>query len=69
MCEKQLYTALLRQSEGCAWHNQHAEHGIARGSGGMPPEKFVTLHALRSNLRAFQEYSYRSVATHHAGAS
>ena len=26
------------------------------GLGACPPEKFVKLHALRSNLRAFQEY-------------
>ena len=37
--------------EGCAYHNQHAEHAVARGFGSMPPEIFIKLHALRLNLR------------------
>ena len=31
------------KSEGCAEHNQHAKHAIARGSGGMPSRKIFKI--------------------------
>ena len=32
-----------RSNYCCAKHNQHAKHAIARGSGGMPPRKFLKI--------------------------
>jgi len=31
------------KSEGCAEHNWHVKHAIARGSGGMPPRKILKI--------------------------
>ena len=42
------------KSEGCALYSLHVEYALVRGVGGMlPPGKILQLHALRSNLRAF----------------
>ena len=44
MCGKQGYLQDLENmmyKSYCAKHNQHAKHANARGSGGMPPRKFL----------------------------
>ena len=51
----------VKASEKCAKHSQHAKHANARGSGGMPPTKFLKKYDLRLHLRAFSARSYFSI--------
>ena len=47
--------------EKCAKNTQHAKYANARGSGGMPPRKFLKKHALRLHLIAFSARTYFSI--------
>ena len=54
-----LYIAIVKSTI-----NMQASYVIVRGSGGMPPGKFLKLDPLRLNLEAFQGHSHAILHDH-----